>query len=70
MEPLDFGDFADNLDFLNNIDIIIAGDIIYDNDITDKFVKFLKNLSKSASPFTVYVAMEKRLQITLLNIFS
>ena len=67
MEPLDFGDFADNLDFLNNIDIIIAGDIIYDNDITDKFVKFLKNLSKSASPFTVYVAMEKRLKYSCIH---
>ena len=61
VKPLAFGDDLETAEYLETVDVVLAGDVIYDNDITDKFVTFLKNLrKKSRRNVTVLVAMEKR----------
>ena len=61
VKPLDFGDNIEAEDYLKDIDTVIAGDIIYCDDITEKFVNFLKKLKQKATrSVTVFVAMEKR----------
>ena len=60
--PLNFGDDLDDKDFLPDVTEIIAGDIIYDNEITEKFIKFISKLQQKLvkRPFNIHVALEKR----------
>ena len=61
VKPLEFGDDLEAAEYLETVDVVLAGDIIYDNDITDKFITFLKKLrKKSRRNLTVLVALEKR----------
>ena len=61
VKPLEFGDDLETAEYLETVDVVLAGDVIYDNDITDKFLKFLNKLrKKSKKNLTVLVAMEKR----------
>ena len=60
VKPLDFGDNIETEDYLKDIDTVIAGDIIYCDDITEKFVNFLKKLKQKATrSVTVFVAIIK-----------
>jgi len=69
VKPLDFGDNLETEEYLEEIDTVIAGDIIYSDDITEKFLNFLKNLrQKSTRSLTVFVAMEKRFVFTLADL--
>ena len=60
--PLNFGDDLDDKDFLPDVTEIIAGDIIYDDEITEKFIKFISKLQQKLvkRPINIHVAVEKR----------
>ena len=61
VKPLEFGDDLETVEYLESVEVVLAGDVVYDNEITDKFVTFLKQLrKKSKRNLTVLVAMEKR----------
>ncbi|KAF5303372.1 hypothetical protein FQR65_LT08285 [Abscondita terminalis] len=49
---------------LNDIKIIVAADVIYDNDLTENFVKTLKFFVSHSSVNYIYVALEKRYVFT------
>ncbi|XP_012268154.2 methyltransferase-like protein 22 [Athalia rosae] len=50
--------------------IILAADVIYDDQITDAFVKTLIKLLDSRSSKTIYIAMEKRFVFTTSDLDS
>lgn len=69
IRSLDFGDDVDKFEYFVNVETIIAGDIIYDNDVTEKFVKFLCHLkAKVKKKVSVIVAMEKRYVFTVADL--
>lgn len=69
VKSLDFGDSLESEEYLEEVDTVIAGDIIYDNDITEKFVNFLKKFGqKSSRRVSVLVALEKRFVFTLADL--
>ncbi|XP_015587495.1 methyltransferase-like protein 22 [Cephus cinctus] len=50
--------------------IILAADVIYDDDITDGFVRTLEKLLNSKVPEVAYVALEKRYVFTIAELDS
>ncbi|XP_076381080.1 methyltransferase-like protein 22 isoform X2 [Megalopta genalis] len=52
---------------LNEATIILAADVIYDESITEGFVRTLKTLLSSEIPKTIYIALEKRYVFTAAN---
>ncbi|CAH1400202.1 unnamed protein product [Nezara viridula] len=52
---------------LENVDIILAADVIYDNDLTEAFVKTLIKLLNTPKKKKFYIALEKRYVFTLAD---
>lgn len=55
----------DILNDIKNISIIIASDVIYDEKITDAFLKTINLFFMESSKLTVFVALEKRYVFTI-----
>ncbi|XP_054285945.1 methyltransferase-like protein 22 [Macrosteles quadrilineatus] len=50
---------------MNEVDLVLAADVIYDNDLTDAFVKTLTKILSTPPKKVVLVALEKRFVFTL-----
>ncbi|XP_031776814.1 methyltransferase-like protein 22 isoform X1 [Nasonia vitripennis] len=55
---------------VKNVDVIMAADVIYDDKITDGFVKTLAKLLDTAGARQAYVALEKRYVFTIADLDS
>ena len=67
--PLDFNDDLAHVTDLEKIDLVLAGDVIYDDTITDSFVKFLLRLRQNLSgPLKALVTLEKRVVFTVADL--
>lgn len=68
--PLDFysAHYSEELTKkLDSVDIILAADVIYDNDLTEAFVKTLIKLLNTPKKKKFYIALEKRYVFTLAD---
>ena len=69
VRPLDFNDDLSQVTGLEKIDLILAGDVIYDDTITNSFVKFLLNLRHHLSgPLEALVTLERRVVFTVADL--
>ena len=67
--PLDFNDDLAQGSGLEKVDMVLAGDVIYDDTITDSFVKFLLHLRHLTSgPLNVLVTLERRVVFTVADL--
>ena len=70
VKALDFKSDLMQRDDLKNIEIVLAGDVIYDDDITEDFIKFIVNLHNKVTCdiLKFIVALEKRFVFTLADL--
>jgi len=67
--PLDFNDDLPQVTGLERVDLVLAGDVIYDDTITDSFVKFLLRLRHHLSgPLEALVTLERRVVFTVADL--
>ena len=67
--PLDFNDDLSQVTGLEKVDLVLAGDVIYDDGITDSFVKFLLRLRHhSSGPLKVLATLERRVVFTVADL--
>ncbi|XP_075225836.1 methyltransferase-like protein 22 isoform X2 [Lycorma delicatula] len=69
--PLDFCNLNWNSELtekIQTIDIILAADVIYDNDLTEAFVKTLTKILQANTKKKVYIALEKRYVFTVADL--
>lgn len=67
--PLDFNDDLTQVTGLEKVDLVLAGDVIYDDTITDSFVKFLLRLRhQSSRPLKALVTLERRVVFTVADL--
>jgi len=67
--PLDFNDDLSQVTGLEKVDLVLAGDVIYDDTITDSFVKFLLRLRHhSSGPLKALVTLERRVVFTVADL--
>jgi predicted nicotinamide N-methyase len=67
VRALNFKSELNKRDDLSNIEVVLAGDVIYDDDITEDFIKFIVNLHNKVTCDTLkyVVALEKRFVFTV-----
>ncbi|RZF44511.1 hypothetical protein LSTR_LSTR002284 [Laodelphax striatellus] len=66
--PLDFMDLNWSsvlMDKLKTVDVVIAADVIYDNEVTEGFVKALTKILQIPPKKTALIALEKRYVFTI-----
>ncbi|NEU36442.1 hypothetical protein GN156_38000, partial [bacterium LRH843] len=66
--PLDFMDMSWNdelMEKLKTVDIVIAADVIYDNEVTEGFVKALTRILQIPPKKSALIALEKRYVFTI-----
>eukprot|EP00092_Neocalanus_flemingeri_P106010 GFUD01135964.1.p1 GENE.GFUD01135964.1~~GFUD01135964.1.p1 ORF type:complete len:334 (+),score=87.93 GFUD01135964.1:328-1329(+) len=70
VKALNFNTDVSKRDDLKNIEIVLAGDIIYDDDITEDFIRFMVNLHNKVScdSLKFIVALEKRFVFTVADL--
>lgn len=70
VRALNFKSELNTRDDLNNVEVVLAGDVIYDDDITEDFIKFIVNLHNKVTCDTLkfLVALEKRFVFTVADL--
>lgn len=68
--PLDFNDDLAQVKGLDKVDLLLAGDVIYDDEITDRFVRFLLRLRQhlGEGPLKALVTLERRIVFTVADL--